>query len=279
MKKIGLALGSGGARGLAHIVILQAFEELGVKPAIVSGTSIGAIIGAAYCTGLSSKEIKDNLDELLHTEHAKDWDIYKNKDYFKMLQFVDIGLRQGGIIRGDKFLAHYKEVLGVSEFEDLQIPLKVVATNYYSREQSVFDEGELFAPIKASYSVPGLFSPMKINNNFYVDGGMVNPVPFDIIDHLVDITVAVDVLAPGSKPATDETPPLFETFFSSFQIMQTSIFNTKLKLSQPTILIKTDIQNIRMMEFVKSNRIFKAAAKYKDELKKKLEKELNISKT
>ncbi len=274
MKKIGLALGSGGARGLAHIIILQAFEELGVKPAIISGSSIGALFGAAYCAGLSSKDIKENLDEILHTEHAKDWNIYQNRDYLKMLQFVDLGLRKGGIIKGDKFLSYYKQALKISTFEELKIPLKVVATNYYTREQSVFDSGELFAPIKASYSVPGLFSPMKINSNFYVDGGMVNPVPYDIIDHLVDITVAVDILAPATKPATDETPPLFETFFSSFQIMQTSILNTKLRISQPTIMIKTDIQNIRMMEFVKSKRIFKAAEKYKDTLKFKLEKEL-----
>jgi NTE family protein len=274
MKKIGIALGSGGARGLAHIIILQAFEELGIKPDIISGSSVGAMIGAAFCAGLSTKEIIENMDEMLHTEQAKDWDIYRNKDYLRLLEFVDIGLRKGGIIKGDKFIAHYKEVLGISTFEELKIPLKVVATNFYTREQSVFDHGELFAPIKASYSVPGLFPPMKINDNYYVDGGMVNPVPFDLLEHLVDITIAVDVLAQGTKPLNDENPPLFETFFSSFQIMQSSIFNARLRSSKPTILIKTDMKNIRMLEFVKSQRIFKLAHKYKDQLKNKLEKEL-----
>ncbi len=277
MKKIGIALGSGGARGLAHIIILQAFEELGIKPDIISGASIGALVGASFCAGLSTKEILENLDDLLHTEQAKNWDIYRNKDYLKMLQFVDIGLRQGGIIKGDKFIVRFKEILGISTFEELKIPLKVVATNYYTREQSVFDHGELFDPIKASYSVPGLLPPMKINDNYYVDGGMVNPVPFDLLEHLVDITIAVDILAQGNKPANDETPPLFETFFSSFQIMQSSIFNARLKSSKPTILIKTDMKNIRMLEFVKSQMIFQLATKYKDQLKYKLEKELNKS--
>ncbi len=275
MRKFGLALGSGGARGLAHIVILEAFDELGVRPAIVSGSSIGALIGAAYCAGLSAKEIKEHFNELLHSEPAKILSFYKNSEYLNLLEFIDLGVKKGGLIKGDKFISFYANTLKVNFFEELEIPLKVVATNYFTREQSVFDSGELYAPIKASYSVPGLFAPVLINKNYYADGGMVNPLPYDIIEHLVDFTIAVDITPPPSSPNAEETPPIFETLFASFQIMQKSILNLKLKISKPDLLINPKIENVRMLEFIKSKHIFSEAEKSKNEVKRFIEQKLN----
>ncbi len=274
MTKFGLALGSGGARGLAHILALEAFDELGIKPAIISGASIGALFGAAYCAGLSAKEIRESFNSLLHSS-GKFLSFYKNSDYLNLIEYIDIGLKKGGLIKGDKFISYYAETLKIKTFEELKIPLKVVATNYFTREQSVFDSGELYAPIKASYSVPGLFPPVQINNNFYSDGGMVNPVPYDIIEHLVDYTIAIDITPPPSSPNTEDTPPIFETFFASFQIMQNTILNMKLKISQPDLLVNPNIPNVRMLEFIKSEQIFKASEKAKDEVKRFIEKKIN----
>ncbi len=275
MNKIGLALGSGGARGLSHIVVLEAFDELGVKPTIISGSSIGALIGAAYCAGLSAKEIRERFNVLLHTEPAKILGFYKNSEYLNLIKFIDLGAKQGGLIKGDKFISFYSETLKIKTFEELKIPLKVVTTNYFSREQSIFDSGELYAPIKASYSVPGLFAPVLINKNYYADGGMVNPLPYDIIEHLVDFTIAVDITPPPMSPTEEESPPIFETLFASFQIMQKSLLNLKLKISKPDLLINPNIENVRMLEFIKSKNIFAQSKSAKEKVKRFLDKKLN----
>jgi len=269
--KIGIALGSGGARGLAHIVLLEVFEELQISPAIISGSSMGALVGGAFCAGLSTRDIRESLNEILKSESSKIWNISKNFDYFKLLDFLDLGIGQGGILKGDKFYEYYKNRIGVENFNQLKIPLKVVATNYYTREQSIFDEGEILQPIKASYAVPGLLPPVKINNNLYIDGGMVNPLPYDIITDHSDFTIAIDVSS--SLPFKDgDNPPLYETFFSSFQIMQNSILSAKLKTARPNILIQVKIKNVRMMDFINSAEVLKQASEFKKELTRKLDK-------
>ena len=272
MKSICLSLGAGGARGLAHIVILEAFEELGIQPTVISGSSIGAIIGAAYAAGFSTKEMKATLHEKVISKSGKFWEIFKSLDLVKLLDFVDIETNAGGFIKGDKFLGFFADELKVKTFEELKIPFKVVATNFLTKEQSVFDEGELFLPIKASYSLPGLFTPVNINNQLYVDGGLVNPLPYDIFTEKCDITIAVDVQSNFNIKALSELPKAYEVFFNAFQIMQKSIIHEKLKLSQPDILIKTDIRDVRALEFMKADSIFERSYVYKEELKKKLDK-------
>lgn len=274
MKKIGLALGSGGARGLAHIKIYEAFEELGIIPAIISGTSVGAIIGAAIAAGFSSKEIKDSIYNKLLSKTGNFWEIFKNSDIKKILDFVDVEIKPGGILKGEKFLSYLSEEIGVQKFDDLKIPLRVVATNLYTREQAVFDSGDLYSAVKASYSLPGIFTPVARNNYLYVDGGLVNPLPYDIIKEKCDIVVGVNVLAKSKFKSSKEMPPAYEVLFSTFQIMQNSILNEKLKHTQPDILINTDIEEVRVFEFMKAEYIYKESKKYKTELKKKLEKYL-----
>jgi NTE family protein len=271
LKKIGLTLGAGGARGLAHIVILEAFEELGIKPSIVSGTSIGAIIGAAYCAGLDTSQMKESLKEKLLNKSGKLWEIFKNLEVVKLLDFVDVEIKSGGFIKGEKFIKYFSEELNIESFEELKIPLKVVATNFLTKEQSVFDEGKLFPAVKASYSLPGLFSPVQINKNLFVDGGLVNPLPYDIFTCNCDISIAIDVQSNPKIKTSSEKPKAYEVFFTAFQILQQSIVKEKLKISQPDILIKTDIKDIRVLEFLKAKEIYKQSYVYKEELKRKLD--------
>ena len=105
--KIGLALGAGGARGLAFIVILEAFEELGIKPSIISGASIGAIVGAAYAAGLDTKQMRAAVDELVETKNGRFWEIYKKSDLIKLLEFIDPNTKSGGILKGEKIINYF----------------------------------------------------------------------------------------------------------------------------------------------------------------------------
>lgn len=269
--KIGLALGAGGARGLAHIKILEAFDELNIKPSIISGSSIGAIIGAAYASGMTAKEIKLKVDALINTRESKAWEFYKNSDIKLLFNFIDFNMNGGGIIKGDKFKKFMENEIKVDTFEDLQIPLKIVATHYWKKSQRIFTNGNLIPAITASYSLPGLFSPTVINNELYFDGGMVNPVPFDIINENCDYVIAVDVSA-NKFPKSKKIPSFYENIFSAFQIMQNSILSEKLSNSKPDLLIKIKVKNVRMLDFTKTAEIFEQAEEAKKELKIKLKK-------
>lgn len=269
MIKIGLALGAGGARGLAQIKILEAFDELNIKPCLISGSSMGAIIGAAYASGMSPKEIQSETERLLGESDVRFWEVHRWSEFFKVLDIFDPGLKTGGIIKGEKFLKYFSQKVSSKTFESLKIPLKIVATNYWNKHQQIFSSGELLLPMRASYSLPGLFTPVKIGNQLFVDGGMVNPLPYDVLKGKCDYTIAIDVSAKPQKNG-GEIPSAYEILFSSFQIMQNSIASEKLKTNRPDVLIKTDIKNVRMLEFTKFPEIFKQAEKSKDLLKAEL---------
>ena len=137
MKKIGLALGAGGARGLAHIIVLEAFDELGIKPSIISGTSIGAIIGGIYATGVSAKEIIESVNDVIFPKNNRFWEIHRKSDLIKMFDFIDPKFRSsGGILRGNKLENFIDSKLKVKTFEELPIPFRAVATDYYTKERS-----------------------------------------------------------------------------------------------------------------------------------------------
>lgn len=129
MKRIGLALGGGGAKGLAHVPILEIFDELGANPCCIAGTSVGALIGALYASGLSTRDILDVVDELIISE-KDDWrDIVFNKDLGRIREALKPGLLRGSILNSEHILAVLARDLGVEVFEDLEIPLQIVATD------------------------------------------------------------------------------------------------------------------------------------------------------
>ncbi|GJQ61820.1 MAG: patatin [Melioribacteraceae bacterium] len=269
MSRIGVAFGAGGARGLAHITMYSALEELGITPSVISGTSIGAIFGIAYASGKTSKEIIEAMNDLIFSKNVKFWEFHKKNDWFKILELVDPSINSGGMIKGEKFGTYYADFLDVKTFEELKIKTKVVATNYWDKEEVVFDSGDLLSPVRASYSLPGLFTPIEIKSKLLVDGGMVNPLPFDLLHEECDITIALDVSAKKNN-GNGQTPSAADVLFSTFQIMQNSIINEKLNSKKPDILIRADIPDIRMLEFNKAPSILKQAEIYKEELKRKL---------
>ena len=274
MKKIGLALGAGGARGLAHIIILEAFEELGIKPYIISGTSIGAIVGAAYASGMTTKEMKESVEELILSKNFKFTEFYKKYDVFKVIDMLDISISTTGFFKGDKFIAYYKEKIKTYQFSKLEIPIKIVATEYWNKKEHHFTSGNMIDAIRASYALPTLFTPTEIGSGLFMDGGMVNPLPYDIIQDECDYVIGVDV---SSKKGINNNhiPNALDSLFASFQIMQNSILTQKLKSSKPDLLLEVDIKDVRMFEFNKVEEIWKEAEKQKSILKKYLENVIN----
>lgn len=269
MKRIGIALGAGGARGLGHIIVLQAIEELNIKPAIIAGTSIGAVIGAGFAAGLSTKQMKDAVYEFQAAPPGRFKRFYDNTELMFALAFLDPTIKPGGLIKGKKFIKFLHGNMRVKRFEELEIPFLVIATHLWRREQVVLQNGNLLKAIQASYSMPGLFSPVSIRGDLHVDGGLVNPLPYDVLRPFCDITVAVDV---SIRSTTRSAAPLHaqEVLFSAFQIMQNSIIREKVKEGPPDIHIKVEMKNVRALEFYKTNSIFEQALASKDELKDKL---------
>lgn len=270
MTRIGVAFGSGGARGIAHVLMIQAFEELGITPSIISGSSIGAIVGAFYADGYSSKEMLEILESLIFPNNGKLSDFFMKSDIIRMLTMFDIQLLKSGFIKGEKIQNLLESNLKADTFEELKIPLKIVATDYWKKEEVILHKGKLSPAIRASYCLPGLFTPVRINKKILIDGGAVNPLPYDILLGECDITVAVDVTAQRTKNET-EIPPTFESVFTTYQIMQNSISQQKIKFINPDIYIRPEIYDIRVFDFAKSKNIFIQARPAKEELKRKLE--------
>lgn len=273
-KSIGISFGAGGARGIAHLLMIEALDELGVKPSIISGSSIGAVVGAFYAAGFSAKEMRQILELLIHPKSDSVFDFILKSDIVKMFTMFDPQFIKSGFIKGEKFQKFMESHLKVSRFEELKIPLKIVATDYWKKEAVVFEKGDLIQPIKASYSLPGLFTPVKIKNRILIDGGAVNPLPFDLIMDKCDITIAIDVTAFKAQNESD-IPPTFDSVFTTYQTMQNSIIKERLKFLRPDIYIRPEIYDVRVFDFVKADLIFEQAEPAKEELKNKLEVLLN----
>jgi NTE family protein len=180
MKRIGVALGGGGAKGLCHIAFLKALDEMQVRPAIIAGTSIGAVIGGFYAAGVSGAQ----LEQLLKTMGFKE--LYKNALDFSILS-------SSALFTGNKVEEFLSRQIPFQTFEEIAIPLKVVATDFWNRREVIFDSGNLITPIRASMAMPAVFEPVILNNKVLIDGGAVNPLPYDLIRDECDLTIAIDV--------------------------------------------------------------------------------------
>lgn len=272
-KKIGLALGGGGAKGISHVLILEALEEMDLRPSFVTGTSIGALIGAMYCAGMSTAEMKAIFLEFSLRENESLKHIVTRKHIFKWLDFIAPQFRGRGLLRVENLLTYLFESVHASRFSQLDIPLRVVASNFWSRQQVILETGPLIPAIRASMSLPGLFEPVKIKNQVLIDGGAVNPVPFDILPKDCDLTIAVDVI--GERTVSEKIPSLSEAVFNTYQIMQKSIIREKLELMSPDIYLEPNVVDIRVLEFYKAAEIFKQATSIKRKLKRKINQQLH----
>lgn len=272
---IGLALGGGGARGLAHLIVLETLDDMGVRPSVVAGTSIGAIIGALYCSGLSGREIGERIATPNHAAGGGWRRLMRNRESIGWLDFIDPEFGPRGLIKGERFVAFLYDILGISRFEELAIPLKVVATDFQAREQVVLESGPLLPALKASMAIPGLFTPVRHRGRVLLDGSAVNPVPYDLLRPACDITIAVDVAGSRSRHRRhgrgrgrprSEIPNVLEAIFTSFQIMQRTIMLEKLAQRRPDIYLRPDIVDVNVLEFHKAAEVYAQAEGLRAEL-------------
>jgi len=274
MKKIGLALGGGGAKGLAHIPMLEVLDELGIKPHCIAGTSIGAIVGSIYACGYSAETIRAEIEKMLLVNRESWRDVFNKKELLKWFELLDINFRGKGLLKGDKFINYLSETIGVKTFEELEIPLKVVTSDFWNSEQHVIESGDLMSAVKASMGLPGVFTPVEINGKILVDGGGVNPVPHDLLTDC-DFIIAIDVMG-DHRLQNPKAPNSFRAILGMFDIMQKSIIREKLNASPPDIYIKPDIHRVDILDFYKTKKVYEQAEPARLQLKEQLQRLLEL---
>ena len=185
-KTLGLALGSGGARGVAHVGFIQALEEEGIKPDYIAGCSMGAVVGGCYASGMTTEEMRAIVLRL------------KKRD------IIDISpkpISQMSILRSKKIRDLLVQHLKIKNIEDFPLPFKCVSTDLLSGKLHVFEEGDAALAIQASSSIPAVFRPVKYRDKLLVDGGCLCRVPVEVVKEMnADVVVAVDVLKNSYEP-------------------------------------------------------------------------------
>lgn len=172
-------------------------------------------------------------------------------------------------------MALLQEAVGVTRFEQLAIPLRIVATDFWLSTQVVIEAGDLLPAIRASMSLPGLFTPARLNGRILIDGAGVNPVPHDVLTEC-DVVVAIDLMG-HMDPGRREKPHLFRSMMGIFDIMQKAIIEAKLKACPPTLYIKPDIYNVDILDFDKVAQVLRQAAPARDRLRRGLESILAVN--
>ena len=256
--RIGLALGGGGAKGLAHILMLETLDEMGIRPHVIAGTSIGAIIGALYAAGLSGKEIRAQIEQFFIDQRTAEDSLFALPKSLRWLDFIDPALDRGGLLDSNDFITWLGEVLPVRNFSDLKIPLKVITAELFSGREVIMQAGALLPALQASMAVPGVFPPVEIKGHILVDGGVANPLPYDRVQDDCDITVAIDVS--GSRSLADgETLSSMGVLLQGFTVMSRNILIEKLKHQRPTVFIQPDIRDVKILQFYKAREVFEQA--------------------
>lgn len=266
--RVGLALGGGAAKGLAHIPILEAFDELGLKPSVIAGTSIGAIIGANYASGMSGREMRDYALKLfasrteLMRRIAGRWPGALGTLWNPFTPALFNGQTLIEILM--------PETLPLG-FDRLKIPFITVATDFYAQEEVLFEHGDLLPAIAASSALPALMTPVEHEGRVLIDGGFVNPTPFDILRDRADLTVAIDVTGSTRTRTPGKLPNSMDVAIGGAQITLASIVKQKLQLGGPDVLIRPAVNQFATLDFLRAAEIFEASEPSKDELKHKLD--------
>lgn len=257
--RIGLVLGSGSARGWAHIGVIRALADAGIVPDMVAGCSIGALVGAAYANG--------DLDKLEGWVSGLSWQ--------DVLGLMDITL-SGGLLKGDKLMAFFAQHFADHGFADLPLPFACVATELTTGREVWLREGSVAAAVRASAALPGLFAPVLQDDRLLVDGGLVNPVPVSLCRAMgAEVVIAVDLGSDivGSalrKPSAtgaaengwkhrllsslglapdNDIPPVSSVLSASLHIMQTRIARSRLAGEPADVLLSPRLAHLALMDY------------------------------
>ena len=308
--KIGLALGSGGARGWAHIGVLRRLQELGLKPQCVAGTSVGAIVAALYAS--------DSIESMEDLAAHLDW-----KQVAQML--FEVNFPRSGLLTGKNVMQMLKSIIPVRAVSSLRIPYAAVATDLENEKEVLLRSGNLFDAIRASIGIPGIFTPTRLNGKLLVDGGLVNPLPVSVCRIMgADFVIAIDVnlraaplkrkpvkkpqpatppqsianlLASLSKlmtqlssspestshrwiaPPKNEVDPLsiFDVLTRSFRLVENQITRRELALNPPDILIQPEVGDIMTLDFHRGPEAIAAGIRAVDEVLPQLQQLLTTN--
>jgi NTE family protein len=270
MTSVALALGGGGARGLAHIVVLEELDALGVTPVALAGTSIGALIGSGWAAGMSGAELREHSYRVLGTMRIIAGRIWGH-------QIGNLGglVRNGFNLQLDamRIVDAFLPEPFPDDFKDLTIPLYVVATDFQSWHQAVFNSGELRPAIAGSIAIPSLFKPVRYANHVLVDGGVVNPLPVDQASGH-DILVAIDVNGDPSEALHRADFHALDFWFGAAQIMMHSLTAQMMAAYPPDVYARPHISAFGALEFWRVKEIIEAADKEKDNFKRHLSKKV-----
>ncbi|NJD30673.1 MAG: patatin [Gammaproteobacteria bacterium] len=236
--RLGLALGSGSARGWAHIGVVRALEEFGLRPQVVVGASVGALVAAAHASARL-----DALESWVCTLTQRE-----------VWRLVDTRFRGGGVMTGNRLMDEIARHVGDPHIEELGLRFAAVATDLHTGEEVWIREGPVMAAVRASSGVPGLFTPTWYLDRWLIDGGVVNPLPVSVCRALgADVIIAVDLgrsLSQGDPAALRQTTPsLLEAMASAVNIMQDSITRSRLVIEPADLVLRPDVNHFQLMDF------------------------------
>ena len=264
-----VALGAGGARGFAHILVVEAMDELGLRPKAIAGASMGAVVGAAWAAGLPAKEMRQHVLKLLGSRA----DVMSRVLMCRVGRFADLFAGQFQnqmLLDGERILDLFWPKAVPDRFEDLAIPFTAVATDFFGRSARRFAHGPLAPAVAASMAIPGLIKPIEIQGMVLIDGGATDPLPYRPLVGNGDFVIACDVTG-GPPPEAKTMPSTFETMFGAAQIMQGSITAEMLKVARPDLLLRPNVDRYRALDFFYAAEILTASEPLKDEIKRALE--------
>lgn len=266
--RIGLALGGGGARGIAHIHALHAFDDLGIKPHRIAGTSIGALIGAAYAAGMPAGVIEEFVVDTLGNKRLVAGRLWRTRPASFAQFMADGGVRLGQL-NAERVVGAFLPLELPSRFEDLSIPLSVTATDFYSGDVLSLESGDLVSAIAASAALPAIFRPVRREGIVLIDGGICDPLPFDLLAGRVDLNIAVDVTG-GPLESAGGLPTPTEAMFGASQLMMHAIIQAKLASSPPDLVVTPPVSRYRVLDFLRVRTILQETSGLREELKRKI---------
>ncbi len=269
---IGLALGGGSARGLAHIPVLEVFDELGIKPKVIAGCSIGSLLGAAYAGGMSAREIRERAELLLSDRIGALKFAFGQKriNPFDLLALRGLASLQ---VHGEKLAGLVLPETLPELIEELPIPFKVIATDFDAMEERVIESGSLVKAVGASIAIPGVILGTQYDGHSYVDGCVTNPVPFNRVRDGMDIVIAVDVSG-RPREANGKNRSNIELAVGSMFILFNQVASLRREISPPDIYVRPALDSFSGGDFFRIKEVIEQSQPAKDQLKRELEKRL-----
>lgn len=285
--KIGLVLGGGGARGLAHVGTLELLEELHIPVDCIAGTSMGSIIGGLYAAGLTPEEIKSamlsmNWDDLFQDQPPRDTQCFRRKqdDRSDFYGFV-LGLRgfrpalPRGLVAGQKLTLSLKHpglfTTSTQDFDDLPVPFRAVATDVETGELVILSKGSLVHALRASMAIPGVFNPVRLDGRLLVDGGLLRNLPIDVVKEMgADVIIAVDVGSPVEELTAENINSIFSVSQQAFNIFLKETSDRW--RDQADVLLQIPLQGISAADFKMAPEIIRAGEEAAETIRSELER-------